>query len=225
MPGTDYIPDPDSEFDEFQKNFMTKLLAGASSWNIPSGRVDALVILQTRWNTDFARGGKEADRRHSDTVAKQGTRKLYEKEIRNVTQEFIAKNSLVNDEQRAALGVTVPDTELTDRPAIESRPTVKPEMKGGARLQMEFRVEDDSDRPSMHQHADVVELKWQVGGTEPTSPAQCPNTDSFSKAKESMQLDVADAGQFFYGFARWKNNSDNSKSGPFSLLIKIIISN
>ena len=119
----------------------------------------------------------------------------------------------------------MPDTEPTDRIAIETRPTVKAEMKGGALLKMEFRVEADSTRPSMHEDADVVELKYRIGGTEPISPAQTDNTDTFSKARHSKQLDVADAGQWFYGFARWKNNTDDSKSGPWSVLIKIMIGN
>lgn len=223
--GEDYLPGSFAEFDEWQKNLISKVVAGASTWNIPDARVTALTGRQQQWKDDYEAGGKQTDRRHSDTIAMQSTHKLYEKEIRDFVQEFLAKNSLVSNKQRAAMKLTVPDTEPTDRVAIEDRPTVRAEMKGGALLKLEFRVKADSSRPSMHPDADVVELKYQIGGTEPASPDETNKTETFSKAKQSMQLKVGNAGKFFYGFARWRNNSDVSKSGPYSVLIKIIISN
>ena len=86
-------------------------------------------------------------------------------------------------------------------------------------------LDDVSTRSSMHTDAHALELKYQIGGTESVNPEATNQSATFTKARHNLQLDVDNAGQFFYGFARWTNTSENSKSGPYSLSIKMIISN
>lgn len=239
----DYIPHAYSKFNNWQKQLVKGLLtdpltgdpvpfppaggdpANWEIWDIPQAGMQKLVDAQATYQPFYNDWSDEDARNKTIVEAHKKGHKVYEKFLREFVAQWLRNNKKLTTGDKAGLGLTVPDTERTDRAAIEDRPTAKAEMKGGALLKLEFRMKDDSTRTSMHPDADVVELKWQIGGTEPASPEQTNKTDTFSKARHAMQLDVADAGQFFYGYARWKNNSDASKSGPYSALIKIIISN
>jgi hypothetical protein len=222
----DYIPHPYSEFDEWQKNFITKLVAGAGSWNIPPARLTALINRQSRWKTDFGRGGKQADRNGSDTLAMQKTYKVYVKELRKFVQEFIARSSLVTNAQRKAMGVTVPVKKRTSRLPIETAPTVRLIAKEGARFIAECRVESDSNRTSRHKDSDGVELAYMVADkTEPpANPAETTESKLNGSARVWLELDIADAGKSLHIFARWINTTDDSKNGPWSTIKSRVIS-
>jgi hypothetical protein len=221
-----YIPDTDSEFDEFQKNFVTKMVAGASTWAIPGARVTAITTRQIQWNTDYAAGGKEVDRKSSEAVKKTKTRKLYEKEIRDFVQEFITANSLIDDDQRRAMRVTVADTEPTERARIETSPTVRLIAKEGARFIVECRVKSDSTRASKHKDADGVELAYKVApkNQPPETPDDAPDRKISGKARVRLDLAIADAGKSLFVFARWYNKTDEAKNGPWSTVSNKIIS-
>ena len=183
--------------------------------------IDAQTIYQPfydDWSDEDAR---------NKTIVEDHNREhgIYEKFIRDFVAEWLRDNAKLDTGDLSALGLTVPDTERTDKPQLEDRPLVGAEMKGGALLKMQFRISEDSTRPSMHPDAHALELKYQIGGTEPANPEATNKSVTFTKARHSLQLDVANAGQFFYGFARWINTSEASKSGPFSVLIKIMIGN
>lgn len=221
----DYIPDSDAEFDEWEKNFRTHLGANYASWNIPYARMNNVVnTLGSQWDTDYARGGEHADPKSSETEAKNQTRKLYETEIRKIVKEYIVNSSLVNDEQRIEIGVTVRDTEPTSRAKITTAPITGIKNEPGARFLITCRVEEDSTRASRHPDADSIEMKYQVGGeAAPARPDDCSKTITFTKAIHTIELDIGDAGKRLYCYLRWKNTGDDSKSGPWTRQFSAII--
>jgi hypothetical protein len=240
----DYIPEAFSEFNDWQKQFVNGLLTDPVSedvitfppapgadpanwqiWEIPQADTAVVVDGQATFQPFFDDWSDEDKR--NDTIIENHKREhdIYEKLIRDYVGENLRNNSELDTGDLSALGLTVPDTERTDKPQLEDRPLAGAKMKGGALLKLQFKIAEDSTRPSMHPDAHALELKYQVGGTEPENAAATNKSATFTKARHNLQLDTADAGKFFYGFARWINTSDNSKSGPYSFLIKIIISN
>ncbi len=218
-----YIPNSDADFDEWQKNFLTHVEKGSSAWNIPNASVDALKALQTQWDTDYAAGGKHVDRTSSQQLKKTQTRDLYEKDIRGFVQEHIAFNSLITDDERRAMKVTVREEGHEARPPITTSPTVRATPLGGGRIKLECRVESDSSRTSMHPDADIVELRYSLDDPAPESPAQATNGFNSSRSNWSLQIDILEQGKRFYGFARWANTGDESKSGPWSERFQVIV--
>jgi len=239
-----YIPRAFGEFNNWQKQFVKGLFtdpltgslaafppapganpANWENWVIPQSDMAVVVNGQTTYQP-FHDDWSDEDSRN-DTIIENHKREheKYLKLIRNFIAQWLRNNSKLNSGNLASLGLTVPDTVRTAKPQIEDRPLVMAEMKGGALLKMQFRIGEDSDRPSKHPSAHALELKYQIGGTEPLNADATNRSVTFTKARHSLQLDVANAGQYFYGFARWINTSENSKSGPYSVLIKIIISN
>ena len=239
-----YIPKAFSKFNDWQKQFVKGLLtdpvtgdeavfppdpgadpANWQIWEIPEADTAVVVDGQATYQP-FYDDWSDEDKRN-DTIIENHKRehKTYVKLIREYVGENLRNNSNLDTGDLSGLSLTVPDTEPTDKPQLEDRPLVGAEMKGGALLKMQFRIAEDSTRPSMHPDAHALELKYQVGGTEPVNAAATNKSATFTKSRHSIQLDVENAGQYFYGFARWINTSEGSKSGPYSVLIKIIISN
>ncbi|MFN0275274.1 MAG: hypothetical protein ACKVPJ_05990, partial [Chitinophagales bacterium] len=157
--------------------------------------------------------------------AHRAGRKVYEKYVRDWAGERLLYNSAISVQQRSTLQITIKDTVKTARPAIESAPFVDVEARKGARIVIECRVNGDSSRASIHPDADEVEVRYTVATTVPASPADCNLTETSTKAKFTLELDIADAGKKFNGFFRWKNTTDKSKSGPWSLLVSTTITN
>ena len=239
-----FIPAPFNEFDAWQKQFVKGLLtdpvtgnpapfppapgadpANWENWEIPESDTAVVVNGQATYQPFYDDWSDEDAR--NDTIIENHQREhdIYEKLIREYVGENLRNNSELDTGDLSALGLTVPDTERTAKPQLEDRPLVGAEMKGGALLKLQFKIAEDSTNPSMHPNAHALELRYQIGGTEPENAAATNKSATFPKARHNLQLDVADAGQFFYGFARWINTSESSKSGPYSFLIKIIISN
>lgn len=240
----DYIPEAFGKFNDWQKQFLSGLLtdpvtgdetdfpsdpsddsANWAIWEIPEADMQVLVDGQTTYQP-FYDDWSDEDKRNQ-TIVENHVREhgIYEKLIRDFVAENLRNNSNLDTGDLSSLGLTVPDTEPTDKPQLEDRPLVGAEMKGGALLKLQFRIDTDSTRPSMHPDAHALELKYQIGGTEPVNAAATNKSGVFTKSHHSLQLDVADAGKYFYGFARWINTSESSKSGPYSVLIKIMIGN
>ncbi len=239
-----YIPEPYNEFDAWQKQFVKGLLedpatgdptvfppiGGADpanwvNWEITEADTAVVVDGQATYQPFYDEWSDEDARNATISENHKREQAIYEKLIREYVGENLRKNSNLDTGDLTELGLTVPDTERTAKPQLEDRPLVAAEMKGGALLKMQFEIAEDSTRPSMHPDAHALELKYQIGGTEPASANDTTESVTFTKARHQIQLGVENAGQFFYGFARWINTSDNSKSGPYSVIIKIIISN
>ncbi len=238
-----FIPDPFNEFDVWQKQFVKGILTdpvtgnpapfppgpGADpsnwqNWEITEADTAVVVDGQATFQPFYDDWSDESNRTPKIIEDHQREHDIYENLIREYVGENLRNNSNLDTGDLAELGLTVPDTERTAKPQLEDRPLVAAEMKGGALLKMQFEIAEDSTRPSMHPDAHALELKYQIGGTEPVSADDTTQSVTFAKARQQIQLGVENAGQFCYGFARWINTSDNSKSGPYSVLIKIIIS-
>lgn len=238
-----YIPDAFNDFDPWQKQLVNELLTDPLTgnpvpfppgpgdpgnweiWEIPEADTAVVVEGQAIYQPYYDAWSDEDARNTTIIENHKREHKIYVTKIREYVAENLRNNSNLNTGNLAALGLTVPDTEPTAKPQLEDRPIVIAEMKGGALLKLQFRIAQDSTRPSMHPDAHALELKYQIGGTEPVNAEATNQSVSFTKSRHTLQLGVANAGQYFYGFARWINTSDNSKSGPYSVLIKIIISN
>ena len=238
-----YIPGAFNDFDPWQKQIVNELLTDPTTgglvpfppapgnpgnweiWEIPQANMAVLVDGQATYQPFYDLWSNEDNRNNTIIENHKREHKIYVTIIREFVAENLRNNGNVDTGNLAALGLTVPDTEPTPKPQIEDRPLVSAEMKGGALLKMQFEISEDSTRPSMHPDAHALELKYQIGGTEPVNADATNQSATFTKSRHNLQLDTADAGQFFYGFARWINTSDPSKSGPYSVMIKIIISN
>lgn len=135
----------------------------------------------------------------------------------------IVESELTNDD-RTTLLIPKRDTKPSDRPAITDRPNLKLIVKGGASFIVENRVEEDETRPSMHPHADFIELAYIIQQEPPANVSETNKVKILSKAKEVLTLDPADGGNKIHCYSRWVNKTDDAKSSPYTRLHTAVIS-
>jgi hypothetical protein len=124
--------------------------------------------------------------------------------------------SKLTDADRNTLKLKKRDTVKTSRPKITDVPVVKVRGMEGALMEITARTATDSSRPSMHKDADAIEIIYVISDAAPKNINDYTKSFISSKAKFPIQLDLTDAGKTMYCYARWKNNSDNAKSSPWS---------
>ncbi len=142
--------------------------------------------------------------------------------IRSVYDDII-ESALTNDD-RTTLLIPKRDTTPSERPAMTDRPNLKIIVQGGASFIIENRVDKDETRPSMHPNADFIELAYVIQETPPANVSETNKVKVLSKARETITLDPATAGQKFHCYSRWVNKTDDSKSSPYTRLHSAVIS-
>ena len=135
----------------------------------------------------------------------------------------ITESELTNDD-RTTLLIPKRDTKPSERPAMTDRPNLKIIVKGCASFIIENRVDKDQTRPSMHPEADFIELAYVIQETPPANVSETNKVKVLSKARETITLDPATAGQRFHCYSRWVNKTDDSKSSPYTRLHSAVIS-
>ena len=234
----DYIPEPDAEFDEWQKNFVSHLSAlwppaepGTSALyvylGIPAERCNEVIAAQRLWEKDFARGGKETDRRKSETAAKQETRDVYEPLLRSVVNEYIRFNRKASKEIKTMLGLTVPDLKRTHRTAaIEEVPDFVMLPIGGGEIKFAVDAIHKSKRAGRFRHADI-EVRYKIisAGREdiPKSADELPNQYISTKAVFLQNCGANTLEKVLYAAIRWVDLTNTALNGPWSNVQHAII--
>lgn len=151
------------------------------------------------------------------TKTSRDNRDILDKAIETGLREIYndIPESLLTTADRNTFNLKARDTTPTPRPAITTVPFANAQGAAGGLVEFTCRTESDSSRASILPDADGVEVVYNIGGTQPVSPSACTKNFFSSKAKFRIGIDLSEAGKKLYGYARWKNNSDPNKSGPW----------
>jgi hypothetical protein len=214
-----YIPVRDDDFFTFQGNLVNIVVTNAAAWGIPAPSVAALVARRAEYEPLYLKSQDKGSRTRADVLANRQSRKLYEKEIRKFVKSWLISNDLVPDTKRVEMGLTIRDIEPTPRPKIVTFPIIGLRSVGGGSIEVRARVTTDQTRFSMHPAADAIECKFvfvPAGEMPPEDPETCPKTLVSKKARFIIPCGVKNAGQSFYGFFRWVNQSIPANSGDWT---------
>jgi hypothetical protein len=121
-----FIPGPEAKFNDWQDNFVTRVVA-STTWGLTPLDKSALQAAQTPWTGAYAVGNIEADPTSSQRQAKRDARKAYQKSVRTFIKSKINNNTAVTNADRDALGLTVYDNTRTKKPVPNYAPFVKVE--------------------------------------------------------------------------------------------------
>jgi hypothetical protein len=126
------------------------------------------------------------------------------------------------------------DKSPTAKGKIATYPMVSIKGIGGGQMKVRVRIDEDASRASMHEKADLIELRYMVGFPDnaasstdtPDVPTaeDAPNHVVSKKANFYIYLGVAAAGKHVLAFVRWVNTSNPENSGPWTPLIIAVIS-
>jgi len=125
-------------------------------------------------------------------------------------------SSAITETDRSNLSLPAPDRIPTRRGAIEAEPLAGIKSLASARIKVRVRLDEDASRASMHPLADAIEMRYQIGGTQPANALACPGTVISKKAMFTFDAGVDHDGQKFFGFVRYVNLTNPENNGPWS---------
>ena len=94
---------------------------------------------------------------------------------------------------------------------------------GGGKVKITVRMQNDASRASMHPDADSIEMAYHIGTNPPASPTTGTNLKVYNGAIHTFSAGTENTTKRLFAYFRWKNNSDSSKSGPWSNLVQVVI--
>jgi len=248
MAHDDYIPSPHTEFFEWENILVSGVATNEVAWGLLHPKVLELQGKHTVYNALYTTAHTPATKTKAANVAHEEGRNGYEKYIRGFVKEYLINNSAISTEEKINLGLNPQVSTGGSRPAIQTAPHTTMKSLGGGWMKFENRVEGDESRPSRHTDSDGLEIRYAItpykgtGTTPPPvppvpppssepadtsgslpTPEQCPLQHFSTKAGFKLQLGAANIGKLLLVYSRWKNNTDDAKSGPFPSLPVIIL--
>jgi hypothetical protein len=216
----DYIPQADASFDTWQTNFVTFFNANAAALGFdPLVDVPALAAVQTDWNSTYAAHTAAQASAQGATGAKDLDRNELIAVIRGFTAQIQA-NPGISDDQKAGLGVTVPDTTPTPVGVPTTRPELEADTSQRLQVTVSFRDEFATDR-AKPEGARGCEIWTKVGDPAPTDIDDADYQATDTRSPHLLSFDGADGGKTVHIIGRWVNT--RGEPGPISETVSATI--
>jgi hypothetical protein len=206
----------DKPFYEFFDELQSEVGTNAAAWLISPAKATEIANEFTTYQPLYDAIKVKNLRTKKQVDDHRAGRTVAEDYIEEFANEFIINNSNISKTTKEALGFNVPTDERSERPSINDVVFILLNALPGSRLEITCRTAADASRPSIHPDADAIEIRYFIGTNPPATVKDCTGTEISTKSKFVIQLDPADAGKKIYVYARWRNNIDVNKSGPFT---------
>jgi len=216
----------DDNFYNRQGAYVNGVVTNAVAWGIPDPAVAALVARRAEYEPLYNKSQDKNTRTKTDVVAHRRCRKVYENELRTFHNEWIGPSTSIPVEEKLILGGREKDIEPTPRGKIDVIPYVNLKAIGGGDVQVRCRTEKDQTRCSMLRLADAIECRYILvpkGEMPPEGQKDAKKSLTSRKARFTISLGDEQAGERFYGFFRWVNQSNPANSGPWSPALTVAI--
>jgi hypothetical protein len=218
----DYIPPADAEFDTWQARFATYLIANLAALGLPPGDPDvaALTAARTDWESKYPAHIAAREAANSAREAKQESRQAYTTVIRRLVRRLQASPA-VDDTERAALGITIPDREPTPVSPPETRPILQADTSQRLRITISFRDEGMVERTGKPPGVMGCELYVKIGGDPPRDLDECTYLATDTASPYVAVFEGEDAGKTAHFIGRWV--STRGEPGPISVTVSATI--
>ena len=210
----DYIPGADGEFDAWQSNFVTYATANAAALGLdPLVDIPPLTAAQGGWATDYAANTAAQAAAQAARQAKGAARSAFEAVVRPLVGVLQA-SAAVDDTERKALGITVPDTTPTPVGPPTSRPVVT--VDSGQRLQQTIAFQDELTPTSKAKPAGVrgAQIWVKIGDPAPVDPNELTYLATDTRTPYVTDFDGVDGNKVAHYMLRWE--STRGDVGPWS---------
>ena len=221
MPQGGPFPTKDAEFNEYVNRVFPYLDVNRTRLHVSDPNFDALTVLMERWTSIYPQTQDPNLRTRTFIDDKDEVRKLLETLLRTIYGDI--PRSALTAADRETLNLPAPDRQPTARGAIGTAPYPQLLPMGGGKVRIELRVQHDRSRASMHPLAHSIEMAYTVGTTPPASPLSAAVHTDYKKAIRTFDLGADNPGKKLFAFFRWKNETDEGKSSPWSTLVQTVI--
>ena len=210
----DYIPAADDEFDAWQDNFIMYASANAAALGLdPLVDIPPLTAAQTTWTADRVANTAAQAAAGSARQAKDAARGGLEGVIRPLVARLQA-SSEVDDAERAALGITVPDKIPTPVGPPETRPVVSVDTSQRLQHTIGFADEATPTRKAKPDGVRGAQIWVKIGDPAPVDPSELTFLAVDTRTPYVATFDGADANKVAHYMLRWE--STRAEPGPWS---------
>ena len=204
----DYIPPREDAFNEWQTNFGVVLTPNIAAWGIPIAAADDLTKQKAAYEKAYevANMGKQNTRTKQQIQAKDDATVAYKASLRLFVKNYLAFNTLVEDQERLALGITVRDKVRTRSERPNSVPDLFCTTASGNRIIVTVRQQPNSDgrnRRGKPADADGFQLALSMGINPPPEAEDCTNKILYTKSPVEIISLPSEAGKTLTVYARW----------------------
>ena len=208
------IPFGPSVQHEFAANAVKLVTAKAKEWDVPDAMVTKLTASFTNYDAKYATTSNPITRSPAATTARNTAWEVVKADLNDLYKHYLLNNDAITPDEKEALYINESAGGGAVTPAPSTMPIVVLTSEGSGALHV---IYSDSSAPGTHYKPDNVvfcELRYQVGGTAPATPADCNETANITRSHAALQFEFQDRGKTVYLFARWVNR--NGKTGPWS---------
>ena len=214
----DFIPQADAAFDTWQANFMTVVGGNPTAYGLIASDLVPATALQGTWATAYPAHITEQAAAQAARQTKDNARTAYEPLIRVLVRRIQAQPpAIVTDAERAAAGLTVPDS----NPTPVGAPTTAPvgTIDTAQRLQHTVHFRDATTPNSKAKPAGVsgCEIWMKIGTPPPVDPRDLSFVTLDTRTPHVVHFDGADAGKVVTYWLRWV--STRNERGPWSAAV------
>lgn len=219
----DYLPQSDAQFDVWQANFVIYAAANTAGLGLVAGDITPVSNAQAVWAATYTDHLAKQNAAQAARNLKDSRRGEFEAAIRPLVRRLQASAS-VDDGERAALGITVPDPTATPAPIPTTRPVGQVDTR--QRLQHTIAWVDEATPTSKARPAGVQGAEVWVK-VQPTTEAAPPDPSGYtflaldSRSPYLATYDGADGGKTAHYILRWVNT--RGQKGPWSETVSATI--
>jgi len=220
----DYIPGSDTEFQAWALNFVTYANAHLVELGIVAADMTPISSAFSDFSTKLFANVTAQQSAQSARQAKDDARDAFESAIRLLVRQLQASTD-VDDSERAALGITVPDTTPTiSSGGIDTRPIGV--VDTSQRLRHEIRFSDEATPTKRAKPAGAMGCEiWVKVAAQGEAPPADPDELSFvamdTASPYIVEYDGADGGKTAHYMLRWVKTG--GEKGPWSETISATI--
>ncbi len=212
----DYIPRADAEFDAWLGNFEAYAAGHLAGLGLVAGDLAPVSAAQSAWASAYEDLVAAQNAAQAARQAKDAARTVVESAVRPLVRRLQASAS-VDHAERAALGITVPDTTPTPVGPPTTRPVVKVDAR--QRLQHTIHFTDEATptrkaRPAGVSGAEIWVHVAPVADAPPIDPAALTFIALDTRTPYTLDFDGPDGGQNAHYMLRWL--STTGQKGPWS---------
>jgi hypothetical protein len=220
MPGTDYIPKPYPALGSWLANLVSVTRADQTRFEIPPGKVDALEVAADEYSAANAAAESPAANRIDRQLRKEKA-VTAKRAARGFVNLYLRYNPNVTNEDRIALGLTVPDDHPTQKTVTGSHPVITADTSTLLHVKLHLRDSAIQKSHAKPQGVHGCEIVWAILDAPPTDTEDLTHSAFTTKATYDFEFGEKQRGQHLFFRGRWENN--RGEKGPWGEIGNSII--
>jgi hypothetical protein len=210
------IPSNDSDFNQFQEQFIAAVSADPAKHGLYDDEVTALTTAQTEWAANFTAHQQAQEAARTATQAKEGARTSLESLIRAAGKKINATAG-VDNATRVAAGMPTRSTTRSHVGAPTSRPVGRIEQGGPNTLLVDFVDENSPHKTAKPKGVHACEVWAHIGDPAPTDASAFTFLGLATRTPYIDRHSATDAGKSIYYLLRWQNSK--GAAGPWGVVV------